>query len=86
VTPLPSGRVEVLLPDLGEGVTDAFIVQWYAELGSVVAELAPLAEVMTDKANVEVPSPVGGRVVDLRYAADERVDVGAVIAVIDTTA
>jgi len=76
-------RVEVALPDLGEGVTDGFIVEWYIEIGGHVTADAPLAEVMTDKTNIEVPSPASGTVVDLRYAADDRVEVGAVIAVIE---
>src|SRR4030095_4159292 len=50
------------LPDLGEGLTEAEIVKVLVREGDVIAEDAPLLEVETDKAQVEIPSPMGGRV------------------------
>jgi len=51
-----------VLPDLGEGLTEAEIVKVLVNEGDVLAEDAPLLEVETDKATVEIPSPFGGRV------------------------
>lgn len=52
----------VKLPDIGEGVTQAELVEWYVKVGDIVLEDAPLAAVMTDKATVEIPSLYSGTV------------------------
>lgn len=77
-------RHEMKVPDLGQGVTDGFVVEWLKEVGEDVDEGEGLVEVMTDKANVEVPSPVSGTVVELLVAADTRVKVDDAIAIIET--
>ena len=53
------------LPDIGEGVVEAEVQQWFVKPGDVVAEDQPLVEVMTDKATVVIPSPKHGRIVKL---------------------
>src|SRR5512133_2100005 len=50
------------LPDIGEGVVEAEVQQWFVEVGEVVDEDQPLVEVMTDKATVTIPSPKRGRI------------------------
>ena len=65
----------VKLPDVGEGVAEAEIVEWHVEVGQSVLEDQVLAAVMTDKATVEIPSPVAGTVVALGG------EVGSVLAV-----
>lgn len=65
----------VKLPDVGEGVAEAELVEWHVEVGQSVLEDQILAAVMTDKATVEIPSPVAGTVVA------RGVDVGGVLAV-----
>src|SRR5260370_8407489 len=55
----------IKLPDVGEGVAEAEIVEWHVEVGQSVLEDQLLAAVMTDKATVEIPSPVAGTVVAL---------------------
>src|SRR5690349_6706362 len=65
----------VKLPDVGEGVAEAEIVEWHVEVGQSVLEDQVLAAVMTDKATVEIPSPVAGTVVARAG------DVGSVLAV-----
>ena len=52
------GTYEFRLPDIGEGVVEGEIVSWHVSVGDVVTEDQPLLEVMTDKASVEIPSPV----------------------------
>jgi len=68
-----------VLPDLGEGLTEAEIVKVLVREGDVIAEDAPLLEVETDKAQVEIPSPMGGRVEKIHVAAGQTVKVGQVL-------
>src|SRR5260370_7448449 len=67
------------LPDLGEGLTEAEIVAVLVREGDVIREDAPLLEVETDKAQVEIPSPVGGRVEKIHVTPGQTVKVGAVL-------
>ena len=74
---------EFRLPDVGEGLTEAEIVDWLVEVGDAVSEDQPVAEVETDKAVVEVPSPVNGTVREIRAEPGEMVPVGEVIITFD---
>ncbi|MHB1871215.1 MAG: dihydrolipoamide acetyltransferase family protein [Steroidobacteraceae bacterium] len=74
------------LPDLGEGTVSAEIVGWHVKPGDAVDEEQVLVEVMTEKAAVEVPSPVSGRVVSTTGAPGEMVAVGAELIVFETDA
>jgi 2-oxoisovalerate dehydrogenase E2 component (dihydrolipoyl transacylase) len=74
------------LPDVGEGVAEAEVVAWHVAEGELVAEDQPLADVMTDKATVELTSPVAGRVVERHGAEGELVAVGAPLVVLETAA
>ncbi|MDR7947352.1 dihydrolipoamide acetyltransferase family protein [Achromobacter aegrifaciens] len=65
----------IKMPDIGEGIAEVELVAWHVKIGDMVAEDQPLADVMTDKATVEIPAPVVGRVVALGG------DVGQVMAV-----
>ncbi|MGE3746407.1 MAG: biotin/lipoyl-containing protein, partial [Sphingomonadaceae bacterium] len=53
------------LPDIGEGVAEAEIVAWHVKIGDVVTEDQPIADMMTDKATIEMTSPVDGKVTTL---------------------
>ena len=70
---------EFELPDVGEGLVEAEIVSWLVEVGDPVTEDQPVAEVETDKAVVEVPSPVNGTVKEILAEEGEMVPVGNVI-------
>jgi 2-oxoisovalerate dehydrogenase E2 component (dihydrolipoyl transacylase) len=72
------------LPDLGEGTVAAEIVAWRVKPGDVVAEDDVLVEVMTDKAAVEVPSPVSGKVISTNGNPGESVPVGSELIVFET--
>jgi 2-oxoisovalerate dehydrogenase E2 component (dihydrolipoyl transacylase) len=74
------------LPDLGEGTVDAEIVSWRVKPGDTIVEDDPLVEMMTEKATVEVPSPVSGRIVSVRGEPGEKVAVGSELAVFETEA
>ena len=67
------------LPDLGEGLSEAEIVAILVREGDVIAEDAPLLEVETDKAQVEIPSPMGGRIEKIHVSPGQTVKVGTVL-------
>ena len=67
----------IKLPDVGEGVAEAELVEWHVKPGDIVREDAVLAAVMTDKATVEIPSPVDGKVIWLGAEVGDTVAVGA---------
>jgi 2-oxoisovalerate dehydrogenase E2 component (dihydrolipoyl transacylase) len=72
------------MPDLGEGTVSAEVVEWKVKVGDAVQEDQVIAEVMTDKAAVEIPSPVNGRVVSITGQPGEMVAVGSELIVFDT--
>ena len=67
----------IRLPDVGEGVAEAELVEWHVKIGDLVREDAILAAVMTDKATVEIPSPVEGEIVWLGAKIGDVVAVGS---------
>ncbi|HEY3423073.1 MAG TPA: dihydrolipoamide acetyltransferase family protein [Methanocellaceae archaeon] len=73
---------EFKLPDLGEGITSGEIKRWAVKKGERVEEDQPIAEIETDKAVVELPSPVTGTLEELRFPEGTKVNVGDVVAVI----
>jgi 2-oxoisovalerate dehydrogenase E2 component (dihydrolipoyl transacylase) len=77
-------RFEFKLPDIGEGIAEAEIVAWHVKIGDEVAEDQQLADMMTDKATVEMESPVAGKVVELAGEVGDMVPIGSVLAVIET--
>ena len=77
-------RRVVKLPDIGEGTTEAEIVGWLVKVGDTIGEEDPLAEVMTDKATVEIPSPVAGTVIALGGRVGEKLAVGSDLVVLET--
>ena len=78
-------RFEFKLPDLGEGTVDAEIVEWKVKAGDHVKEDDVIVDVMTDKANIEVPAPVSGTVVSTTGEPGDRVPVGATLIVFEVT-
>jgi len=72
------------LPDLGEGTVEAEIVEWHVHPGDIVAEGDLVADVMTDKANVEVPAPVSGTVLRTSGEPGDLVAVGTELLAIET--
>ena len=72
----------VVLPALGESVTEGTVTRWLVEVGDTIEVDAPLVEVSTDKVDTEVPSPVAGVVEQILVPEDEDVEVGAALAII----
>jgi len=67
----------IKMPDIGEGIAEVELVAWYVKVGDLVAEDQILADVMTDKATVEIPSPVSGKVLLLGGAVGQVMAVGS---------
>ena len=78
------GRYTFKLPDVGEGTAEAEVVAWHAAVGDLIEEDAPLVDVMTDKATVEITSPVRGKVLSLGAQPGEMAIVGAPLVVLET--
>jgi len=72
------------LPDIGEGIAEAEIVAWHVKLGDRVEEDQQLADMMTDKATVEMESPVAGTVVKLAGEVGDQIAIGSVLVEIET--
>lgn len=67
----------IKMPDIGEGIAEAELVEWLVAPGDLIAEDQPLAAVMTDKATVEIPATFGGRVVELGGEVGKVIAIGA---------
>ncbi len=74
--------IEIRMPHLGEGVTEGTIVRWLKAEGDAVGEREILAELMTDKVNVEFESPAAGIVQKLHFPEEAVVKVGTIIALV----
>jgi 2-oxoisovalerate dehydrogenase E2 component (dihydrolipoyl transacylase) len=77
-------RFTFKLPDIGEGIAEAEIVAWHVRVGDRVEEDQNIADMMTDKATVEMESPVSGIVVELAGEVGDQVAIGAALVVIET--
>ena len=77
------GVRSIKMPDVGEGVAEAEIVEWAVKVGDLVREDQVVASVMTDKATVDIPTPVAGSVLALGGAVGDVLAVGAVLIRID---
>ena len=82
-TPAPAASgdaKDVVLPELGESVTEGTVTRWLKQVGDDVAVDEPLLEISTDKVDTEIPSPVAGTLQEIVVGEDETVAVGAVLA------
>ncbi|MDO5677305.1 MAG: biotin/lipoyl-containing protein, partial [Propionibacteriaceae bacterium] len=78
----PATGTEVTLPALGESVTEGTISRWLKEVGDTVEADEALLEVSTDKVDTEIPSPVAGTLLEIRFQEDDTAEVGDVLAII----
>ena len=77
-------RFTFKLPDIGEGISEAEIVAWHVKVGDRVEEDSAVADMMTDKATVEMESPVAGTVLELAGEVGDQVSIGSALVVIET--
>ncbi len=74
---------EIQLPELGEGVTEGEMIKWLVKIGDKVVADQAIAEIMTDKASVEVPTPVAGTVKEFKLKEGDVAKVGVTMAILD---
>lgn len=79
-------QYELLLPKMGESVAEATLIKWVKQPGDMILLDDTILEIATDKVDSEVPSPVAGKLVKQLFKEDDVVQVGAVIAIIETDA
>ena len=72
------------MPDVGEGVAEAEIVEWHVKVGDRVEEDQHLVDVMTDKATIDIESPVSGVITQLAGEVGDTIAIGAMLLVIET--
>lgn len=77
-------KIEIQLPSMGEGITDATITKWLVKPGDEVEEDQSIVEIATDKVDSEIPSPETGTISELRFEEGEAPQVGDVLAVLNT--
>ncbi|MDH3674274.1 MAG: E3 binding domain-containing protein, partial [Anaerolineae bacterium] len=75
---------EFKLPDVGEGIHEAEILRWLVNVGDTIEANQPILEIQTDKAVVEIPSPVSGTIADIKTKAGTLAEVGDVLITIAT--
>jgi 2-oxoisovalerate dehydrogenase E2 component (dihydrolipoyl transacylase) len=78
------GRFVFRLPDIGEGIAEAEIVAWHVKIGDRIEEDGRLADMMTDKATVEMESPVAGKVLELAGEVGDVIAIGTPLVVLET--
>ena len=76
---------KILVPTLGESINEATVAKWLKNEGEVVAADEPIVELETDKVNLEVPSPVNGKLSKINSIDGTTVEVGAVLGIISET-
>ena len=74
--------VEVVMPQMGESITEGTVSKWLKSVGDKIEKDEPILEISTDKVDAEVPSPGAGTLLEIRHQEGETVEVGAVVAVI----
>ena len=77
--------IDVVMPKMGESITDGTILEWYKKVGEHIAADETLLEIGTDKVDSEIPAPNGGIVIEILAQPNDVIDVGEVIARIETS-
>lgn len=79
-------RIEVPMPQMGESIAEGTVSKWLKQVGDAVERDEPILEISTDKVDAEIPSPQSGTLVEVAVAEGETVEVGTIVAYIDTEA
>src|SRR6185437_16686407 len=77
-----SPGTEVMMPQMGESITEGTITKWLKKVGDTVARDEPIFEISTDKVDAEIPSPVAGTLTEIKVQEGATVTVNTVVAVI----
>ena len=81
-TPQSSEATEVVMPQMGESITEGTVSKWLKAVGDTIEKDEPLLEISTDKVDAEVPSPVGGKLLSISVEEGQTVEVGSVLALV----
>jgi pyruvate dehydrogenase E2 component (dihydrolipoamide acetyltransferase) len=79
-------RIEVPMPQMGESIAEGTVSKWLKQVGEAVQRDEPILEISTDKVDAEIPSPAAGTLVEIAVTEGQTVEVGTVVAFIDTEA
>ncbi|MCH1570592.1 MAG: dihydrolipoamide succinyltransferase, partial [Longimicrobiales bacterium] len=79
-------RIEVPMPQMGESIAEGTVSQWLKQVGDAVERDEPILEISTDKVDAEIPSPSDGTLVEIAVQEGETVEVGTIVAFIETEA
>jgi len=79
-------RIEVPMPQMGESIAEGTVSQWLKQIGDAVERDEPILEISTDKVDAEIPAPSSGTLVEIAVQEGETVEVGTIVAYIDTEA
>ncbi|MFN3420074.1 MAG: 2-oxoglutarate dehydrogenase, E2 component, dihydrolipoamide succinyltransferase [Pyrinomonadaceae bacterium] len=74
--------VEVVMPQMGESITEGTVSKWLKKVGDTIEKDEPLLEISTDKVDAEVPSPAAGKLLEIRVSEGQTVEVGSVLALV----
>ena len=74
---------QILVPSLGESITEATVSRWLKQVGEEVDSDEPLVELETDKVNIEVPSPLRGTLSSIKVKEGDTVEVGALLGLVN---
>src|SRR6186713_1946854 len=74
--------VEVVMPQMGESITEGTVSKWLKAVGDKIEKDEPILEISTDKVDAEVPSPAAGTLLEIRHQEGETVEVGTALAII----
>ncbi len=77
---------DIIVPSLGESVSEAIVAKWYKNIGDAVAKDEPIVEIESDKVSMEIPAPESGVLKSISANADDTVEIGAVIGQVDVGA
>ena len=77
-------RIEVPMPQMGESIAEGTVSRWMKQVGETVERDEPILEISTDKVDAEIPAPSSGTLVEVVVPEGETVEVGTIVAYIDT--
>lgn len=77
-------KKEIVMPQMGESITEGTIIKWYKKVGDSVKKDEILYEISTDKVDTEIPSSDDGVLSEIKFGENETVNVGTVVAILET--
>ena len=81
-SPGSANAAEVVMPQMGESITEGTVSKWLKQVGDKIEKDEPLLEISTDKVDAEVPSPIAGTLLEIRVSEGETVEVGAIVGLV----